>query len=272
MTAFTNHFLFEFKTGLRNPSAMMVNYLLPLGFYAAMGFVMVAINPGFKEFLIPSMIVFAIISSNILGLPNPLVDAREAGIYRSFKINGVPAISILSTPALSTIIHSLIVAVIIAMTATPLFDAAPPENWLALTLVTLLTAFAFSTLGMLIGVIASNTRSVVLWSQLIYLPSILLGGLMIPIALMPESIQKFSGLIPSTYAMQAFFGLAYNQETVIDPLLAVGVLLASGILAFILAIYLFNWDSTNETRRASPLLALLILVPYVAAILIGFVL
>jgi len=41
MTAFTNHFLFEFKTGLRNPSAMMMIYLLPLGFYAAMGFVMV---------------------------------------------------------------------------------------------------------------------------------------------------------------------------------------------------------------------------------------
>jgi ABC-2 type transport system permease protein len=271
MTAFSNHFLFEFKTGLRNPGAMMVNYLLPLGFYAAMGFVMVEINPGYKELLIPSMMVFASLSSNILGLPNPLVEAREAGIYRSFKINGVPAISILSTPALSTSIHSLIVSAIIALTATPLFDAVPPENWLALVLVTLLTAFTFSTLGMLIGVVSSSTRTVVLWSQLIYLPSILLGGMMIPIALMPDSIQRFSGLIPSTYAMQAFFGFAYNQETVIDPWLSVGVLLVSGILAFILAIFLFNWDSTNQTRRASPLLGLLILVPYIAATLIGFV-
>ena len=272
MTAFTNHFLFEFKTGLRNPGAMMMNYLLPLGFYAGMGFVMVAINPGYKELLIPSMIVFAALSSNILGLPNGHVEAREAGIYRSFKINGVPAISILSTPTLSTSVHLLIIAIIIALTATPLFDAVPPENYLALFLVTLLTAFTFSTLGMLIGVVSSSSRTVVLLSQLIYLPSILLGGVMIPIALIPESIQKFSGLLPSTYAMQAFFGLAYNQETIIDPLFAVGVLLASGILAFILAIYLFNWDSTNETRRASPLLGLLILVPYVAATLIEFVL
>ncbi len=271
MTAFTNHFLFEFKSGLRNSSAMLVNYLLPLGFYAAMGFVMVAINPGFRELMMPAMIVFAIMSSTILGLPNPLVEYREAGIYRSFKINGVPAVSILSVPAFSTIIHALIVSVIIMLTAIPLFDSPAPENWPALIGVTLLTAFAFGTLGMLIGVISSSARSVVLWSQLIYLPSILLGGLMIPIALMPDTVQKISGLIPSTYAMQAFFGLAYGQETVIEPWLAVAVLIISGILALALSIYLFNWDSNNQTRRGSPLLALLILLPYIAAILIGFV-
>jgi ABC-2 type transport system permease protein len=268
MTAFTNHFLFEFKSGMRNPSAMMVNYLLPLGFYAAMGFVMVSINPGFKELLLPSMIVFANMSGEILGLPNPLVEAREAGIYRSFKINGIPAISILSMPALSTAIHGLIVSAIVAVTAVPLFDAAEPVNWLAILLVTLLTAFTFSTLGMLIGVLSTSSRSVVLWSQLIYLPSILLGGMMIPTELMPEAVQKLSGLLPSTYAMQAFFALGYNQDTAIEPWLSVLVLLASGILAFILAIYLFNWDSRNETRRASPLLALIIFVPYIVAILI----
>ncbi len=270
MTAFTNHFLFEFKTGLRNSSAMMMFYLLPLGFYAAMGFIMVEINPGFKELLLPAMIIFAIMSSTILGLPNGLVEFREAGIYRSFKINGIPPVSILTIPALSTVFHSLIVSMIIALTATPLFDAPVPENWLALLFVTLLAAFAFATLGMLIGVVSSSTRAVVLWSQLIYLPSILLGGMMIPVALLPETVQKFAGLLPSTYAMQAYFGLAYNQVTVIDPWLSVAVLFVSGILALGLSIYLFNWDSTNQTRRGSPLLALLVLLPYLAAIIIGF--
>ena len=138
--------------------------------------------------------------------------------------------------------------------------------------VTLLTAFTFGTLGMLIGVISSSARSVVLWSQLIYLPSILLGGLMIPTAMMPESVQKLSGLIPSTYAMQAFFGLAFEQETAFNPWLSVATLLVSGILALILSMYLFNWDSNNQTRKTSPLLALLILVPFIIATLIDFVL
>jgi hypothetical protein len=67
--------------------------------------------------------------------------------------------------------------------------------------------------------------------------------------------------------MQAFNALAFNRETTIDPLVSIIVLLTSGILAFALAIYLFNWDSRNETRRGSPVLGLLILVPYLLAIL-----
>jgi len=269
MTAFTNHFLFEFKTGLRNSGAMLMLYLLPLGFYAVMGLVMVQINPGYIALLLPSMVVFTIMSATILGLPTGLVEARDAGIYRSYKINGIPAISILTIPAISTTTHVLIASTIIALTATPLFGAIPPENWLAFLLITLLAAFTFATLGMLIGVVSSNSRTVVLWSQLIYLPSILLGGMMIPTEMLPDAVQRFSGLLPSTYVMQAFFGLAYNQETVIEPLISVLVLLASGILALTLSVYLFNWDSQNQTRRASPLLALLIIVPYIIATLVS---
>lgn len=267
MSAFTNHFLFEFKTGIRNPSSMLMLYLLPLGFYAAMGFIMVEINPSFKELLIPAMIIFAIMSSMILGFPTGVVEAREGGIYRSYKINGIPALSILVIPALSIGFHGLISSTIVAVTAGPLFEAAMPVNWLALALISLLAVFTFSTLGMLIGVISSSSRAVVLWSQLIYLPSILLGGMMIPLSLIPEAFQKFSGLLPSTYAMQAFLGFAYQQETVIEPWVSILVLLTSGILALGLSIFLFNWDSRNDARRASPLLGLFVLVPYGLAIL-----
>jgi ABC-2 type transport system permease protein len=267
MSAFTNHFLYEFKTGIRNPSALMMLYLLPLGFYAAMGFIMVEINPAFTELLIPAMIVFAIMSAMILGFPTGVVEARDGGIYRSYKINGIPAISILAVPAISIGFHGLITSAIVAVTAVPLFGAAEPVNWLALVPITLLVVFTFSTLGMLIGVISSSSRAVVLWSQLIYLPSILLGGMMIPLEMIPEAFQKFSGLLPSTYAMQAFFAYAYQWETTIEPWVSIAVLLTSGILALALSIYLFNWDSRNDTRRGSPLLGLLILIPYVLAIL-----
>jgi hypothetical protein len=70
--------------------------------------------------------------------------------------------------------------------------------------------------------------------------------------------------------MQAYLGLAYNQTTVIEPMVPVGVLLVGGILAFGLAIYLFNWDSRNDVRRGNPLMALLALTPYiVGAFLMG---
>jgi len=94
MTAFTNHFSFEFRTGIRNKTLLMMNYLFPLGFYLLMGFVMPEINPFFLETLIPAMVVFAILAATLLGVPDPLVNAREAGIFRSYKIRGTSHLDI----------------------------------------------------------------------------------------------------------------------------------------------------------------------------------
>jgi ABC-type multidrug transport system permease subunit len=93
--------------------------------------------------------------------------------------------------------------------------------------------------------------------------------MMIPTEMLPETVQRFAGFIPTTYVMQSFFGLAFNQETIFDPLISVIVLFSSGVLALFLSAYLFNWDSQNQTRRASPLLALLIFIPYVIAVLLS---
>jgi ABC-2 type transport system permease protein len=120
-----------------------------------------------------------------------------------------------------------------------------------------------TSFGALIGVISSNTRSTVLYSQLIFLPSMILGGLMIPTSMLSPLLYRISLLLPTTYAMDAWQGLAFGMPALFDPKLALLVLLASGILAFGLANYLFSWDSKNRRAGRSSLLGLLAFVPYV---------
>jgi len=268
MNAFANHFSFEFRTGIRDKTLLLMNYLFPLGLYGLLGFLMAELNPLFVETMIPAMIIIAILSGTVLSLPNPLVEAREAGIFRSYKINGVPAISILTIPALTTILHMVVVAVIITATAPLLFGAPPPLNWPGFILFFLLAAFVHAGLGMLISVISSSSRTVVLWSQLIFLPSMMIGGLMIPYSMLPGALGKVGLLLPATYAMNVFTGFAQNQATAFDPLWSVLILLAGGILSFGLANYLFCWDSQNKTRRGHPALALLTLLPYIIGVIL----
>jgi ABC-2 type transport system permease protein len=263
MKAFINHFSFEFRTGIRNKTLLLMNYLLPLGFYAMMGLVMAAISPDFVMTIIPAMVVFAILASTLLGLPDPLVTAREAGIFRSYKINGVPAISILIIPALTTILHMAVVTIIITATAPILFGSPIPINLPVFIAIFLVTAFACSGIGVLIGVISSSSRITVLWSQLIFLPSMLLGGMMLPYSMLPETVRKVAQLLPATQAMNAFKGLTQDQAADFSPVLSIIILLAGGVLAFGLAIYLFRWDIHNTKQRRPPLLALLALLPYV---------
>lgn len=262
MRAFANHFAFEFHTGLRNKTLLLMMYLLPLGFHFMMGFMMVDINPFFLETMIPAMVIFALLSGMILGLPQPLVEARETGIFRSYKINEVPAASILAIPALSAFIHATIASLVIVLTGALVFNAPLPVNWLPFVLVFLVIVLTCSGLGVLIGVISASSRVTVLWSQLIYLPSMMAGGLMVPLQMLPEALMRVARLLPASYAMDAFKGLAMGMPVGYDPLWGVLILLVSALLAFALALYLFSWDSKN-TARQNPILALLVLLPYI---------
>jgi ABC-2 type transport system permease protein len=262
MTAFASHFAFEFRTGIRNRNLLLMNYLFPLGLYVMMSVIMPGINPLFQDTIIPSMITFGILAAALLGVPDPLVQAREAGIFRSFKINGIPALNILLIPGLSTTLHILVVAAIITISAPLAFDAPLPENMPVFVLTVLGTATAVAGMGILIGVISPNTRLTVLYSQMIFLPSMILGGIMIPFSMLPPAAARIALLLPATHAMNAFNGLAMGGEADFSPWGSLATLFIGGPLAFALAWYLFRWDSRNPERRYRPVLAILALVPY----------
>jgi ABC-2 type transport system permease protein len=155
------------------------------------------------------------------------------------------------------------VTVLITATAPVLFDAPSPENWFNFIAIIAATAIACAGISVLIGVVSPNSRMTVLWSQVIFVPSMMLSGLILPYSMLPVVAGKFAQLLPATQAMNAFNGLAMGKAADFSPWGSVINLLISGILAFGLALYLFSWDSRNTTRRGHPLLALLVLLPYV---------
>jgi len=267
MNAFIHHFSFEFRSGIRNKQLLLMNYLFPLGFYLLMALIMPGINPLFLASMVPALVVFAVLASTLLGIPDPLVNARENGIFRSYKINGIPALSILIIPALTTALHITIASAIIVITGPLLFKAAAPVNWLNFVVVYLALLVACTGISVLIGVVSASSRMTVLWSQLIFVPSMLVGGLMLPYSMLPEAAQKLGQILPATHAMNAFNGLAMGAAAGFSPWGSVAVLVASGLLAFSLAIFLFSWDSRNTRRRANVLLAFLVLLPNLLGIL-----
>ena len=262
MNAFAIHFSFDFRTGIRNKTLLLMNYLFPLGFFLMMGLIMPDINPFFLKVMIPAMVVFAVLAATLLGLPEPLVNAREAGVFRSYKINGVPSSSILAVPALTTALHMVIMAAIITVSAGLLFDAPLPVNWAGFALTFIAFAVSSTGIAVLIGVVSANSRIQVLWSQLIFLPSMLLGGMMIPYSDLPEAAGRFARLLPATHAMNAFNGFAMGEVADFNVTGSVISLLVSGLLGFALAVYLFTWDNQNTRRRGHPAFALVVLLPF----------
>jgi ABC-type polysaccharide/polyol phosphate export permease len=95
----------------------------------------------------------------------------------------------------------------------------------------------------------------------------LLSGLMMPYDILSASAQTFARLFPATYGMIGYKQLAYSGYPGTQGIAAIIILLTGGLLAFGLAIMMFNWDRHNTTRRFHPALALLALLPYIAGII-----
>jgi ABC-2 type transport system permease protein len=266
MSAFTHHLSYDFKTGIRDRSKLLMYYLFPFVFFFVVGAFMVQINPGFRQTMIPGMILFAYMSSVLLSLPSLLVQARESGVFRSYRINGVPSGSIMATPVIGALVHMAVVSVVIAVAGARLYGGVAPASVAGFLAAALLSFLTYAGLGVLIGVAAGNSNVSILVSQLLYIPSILLGGIMVPASVMPSAFQRIGLLLPASHAMRVFTGLAYGGTPAWGSL---GVLAASIVLSFALAALVFEWDTRAAQPSRKAYAALLALVPYAVSALLG---
>jgi ABC-type multidrug transport system, permease component len=231
MSAVLNHLSIQFKMDLRERAILLVFYIIPLIFYAVMGAVFSSINVGTKETLSASMIIFGTTMGAVLGMPGPLITMRESGVLRAYRVNGIPGAAVLLVQACSAFLHLFIVSVIIVFSAPFLFGAAQPQDFGMFFLVLICLLFTNIMIGLLIGVTARSQSSATMLSQAVFMPSLLLSGIMFPASMLPEPFLWLGRVFPATHVMQAFTGLAFGLDTQISPPLALAVCVGIGVLA-----------------------------------------
>jgi ABC-2 type transport system permease protein len=270
MNAFLHHFSYDFKTGIRDRSRLLMFYLFPLVFFFLVGGLMSSLNPGFTATMIPGMALFAFMCAALLNLPNVLVTARESGVFRSYRINGVPAGSIISIPVLGTLVHMAIVALIVTVAGVRIYGGAAPAAAVGFAAGALLSYAAYAGIGVLIGVAAGSGTASIHIAQVLYIPSIILGGLMVPTSMLPAALQRISLLLPATHGMRVMSSLGRIGAAAGVPWMSIGVLAAGTAVSFGLAALLFQWDSRAcQPAGRKMALAILAAAPYAAAALIG---
>jgi len=268
MNAFANHLTYDFKTGIRDKSKLLMFYLFPLVFFFIAGGLMASVNPGFKQTMLAGMVLFAFMCAALLTMPTLLVTARESGVFRSYRINGVPAASILSIPAMSTSVHMALVSILICVAGIAVFGATAPTNVGGFVVAAILGYLTYASIGILVGVASSNNTLSTLICQLIYIPSIILGGITVPVSVLPPTLQRVALLLPSTHCMRVFASLGGSGATGV-PWLSIGVLVASILLTFLLSSLLFEWDARSSAPSKKAWWALLAIAPYAIAVVIG---
>ena len=268
MKAFANHLAYDFRSALRDKGRLLMFHLFPLVFFGLCGALMTAVNPFFREAMLPGMVLFAVMSASLLVAPSALVHARENGVFRSFRINGVPSASILAIPVIGTALHVVAVATVISLAGAWVFGGRAPTSVVGFAAAGLLSYAAYAGIGVLIGVAADRDSSAILIAQLVFIPSMLLGGLMVPERILPPGLHRIALLLPATHCMRVFAGLggAGGAEA---PWSSLAVLGSSVVLSFGLAMALFEWDSRSNRPSPKTYAAFLGIAPYAVAALVG---
>ena len=192
----------QFKLDIRSKSMLITCYLVPLVFFLFMGGVFTSIDPTSAQTLISSMTIFTITMSALMGLPPALAEIYGTDIRKVYKANGAPIWFGVVTQFVSSFIHTLIVCLIIFGVSPLIFKAELPVNilWYFLSLILLLAVTL--AIGCIFGLLIKQQAKLTMVAMIIFLPSIMLSGIMFPANMLPAFMQYLGYAFPATIAFK----------------------------------------------------------------------
>lgn len=221
----------QWKLDLRSRTMLIACYGVPLLFFAFMGGIFTAILPESKDTLIPSMTVFSVSMGALIGLPPSLAELYQTDIKNAYQANGVPLSFGLIMTTVSAWLHLFLMSCILYVAAPLAFDANLPENpGVHFAGVFLLITVSLSVAS-IIGLGIKHTADTSLFSILLFLPSIMLSGILFPAELLPTALVRAGKLFPASWGY-LFMTKQPTDGRAILPLLV--IFLCSSILCALL--------------------------------------
>lgn len=177
-----------------------------------MGGIFTSVMPEMRSTLIPSMIVMSVSMGAFLGLPPSLVETYGSDVKKVYKANGVPLYLGLVTMFLSAFVHLMISCIILLLLAPLLFEAALPVQLPVFFLALAIYVMVSLSIGSILGLMIKNQAKLTMVAQLIFLPSIMLSGIMFPIDLLPDSLETTGRIFPASWGYRLMLDHGFCLE------------------------------------------------------------
>ena len=246
MQAFLRQLGVSLRLHFRNRMAMLYSYLFPtmflLAFWALYRHEQVPLIRHIGELL-----TIAALGGACFGLPTTMVSERERGVWRRYRLAPVSTAALVGSTLAARYVLLVIAGllqVVLAMGLGMPLPRHPVELVVAFTFV----AFAFMGVGLVIAMLADNVPAVQALGQCIFLPMLIIGGVAVPLASLPDWAQRLSSYLPGRYAVDIIQATTNGEGlgTAQFHMLALLLIGAAGCLA---GAKLFRWD--REQRFAT---------------------
>ena len=223
MGAFLYGISLQWKLDIRSKTLLITCYIVPLLFFAIMGGIFTSVMPEARYTLIQSMTVFGVTMGALIGLPPSLVEIYSSDIKKVYKANGVPLYLGLVLTNISAYIHLFIMSIILYIAAPLAFNAEIPENpMLYFASLAIFIAVSLS-IASIIGLAVKDQAKTSMVSIIIFLPSIMLSGIMFPIELLPKAFEMVGKIFPASWGYKVMADSTFQLENLL-PLVVILIL------------------------------------------------
>lgn len=213
----------QWKIDFRRKDILIMYYVMPLVFFLVIGGIFSSVMPDIKQTLIYCMTIFAVSAGGFVGAPSSIIGFYSSDMKKAYVVGGIPLWTQVLNSFLSAIIHMSIVSVIITVLSPLLFHAAAVSNVLRYIGMLFLLMITTTAVGMLLGLFVKSQSKLTMFSILLFLPSIMLSGIMFPSNMLTGIFQVISNAIPARWAYTAMLG----QNVLRNTLLLLGVFVVS---------------------------------------------
>jgi ABC-type transport system involved in cytochrome c biogenesis permease component len=243
VSALGHQLVITLRLHFRNKMALIYSYLFPTIFLVAFWMLYRYDKVPLARHL-GELLTVTILGGACFGLPTSFVSERERGVWRRYRMAPVSPFSLIGSTIVARyllLIVAGLLQVLLAMAIGMPLPGHPVGLWLAFTCV----AFAFLGLGLVIAMLADNVPAVQALGQCIFLPMLIIGGIAVPLASLPDWAQRVATFFPGRYAVDALqacvtgAGLGAAGFSVL-ALLMIG---AAGCLA---GAKMFRWDAAQR--------------------------
>ena len=212
MNGFLYGVTLQWKLDIRSKSLLVTCYVVPLIFFLLMGGIFTSVMPEMRSTLIQSMIVMSVSMGAFIGLPPSLIETYESDVKKVYKANGVPIYLGLATMFLSAFAHLMITCAVIVLLAPILFGATLPTQLPIFFFALAIYIIVSLSIGCILGLTVKNQAKLTMTAQLVFLPSIMLSGIMFPIDLLPDYLENIGRIFPASYGYRLMLNNGFCLE------------------------------------------------------------
>ena len=212
MNCYLYSLVLQWKLDIRSKSLLVTFYIVPLIFFLIMGGIFTSVMPEMGSTLIQSMIVMSVSMGAFLGLPPSLVEIYGSDIKKIYNANGVPIYLGLVTILLSAFVHLMMTCIVILLLAPILFKASLPTQLPIFLLSLTIYIIVSLSIGCILGLTLKNQAKLTMLAQLVFLPSIMLSGIMFPISLLPDFLQVIGHVFPAYWGYRLMLENGFSIE------------------------------------------------------------